>query len=230
EDAICPSVAYAESEEVIADVINRMQSELAALYAEDKYAEAAELFEKYLYSYCDDAGSFNADWGYLITAEKDDNSWVGNFTDLAKDIYAYNVKEGNAFTADGQIGVSYTYNLTGTATSDYAGVSVMMVAKTPFAGKDGSEFDISAMTDEQIVAHLKSQVKGDGTSLYDALKEGLLTESRNLAYSNYVSGIPQDIYERDEEKNKITVSEDYKGVIEINTKKLKKNIYDEYLG
>ncbi|MBQ8178240.1 MAG: hypothetical protein IJ033_03505, partial [Clostridia bacterium] len=46
EDAICPSVAYAESEEVIADVINRMQSELAALYAEDKYAEAAELFEK----------------------------------------------------------------------------------------------------------------------------------------------------------------------------------------
>ena len=230
EDAICPSIAYAESEEVIADVIARMQSELSALYAEDKYDEAKELFEKYLYSYCDDAGSFNANWGYLITADKDDNSWVGNFTDLAKDIYAYNTKEGNTFTADGQIGVSYTYNLTGTTKSDYAGVSVMMVAKTPFVGKDGSEFDISAMTNDQIIAHLKSQVKGDGTTLYDALKEGLETESRNLAYSNYVTGIPQDIFERDEENNKITVNKDYKDVIEINTKKLKKNIYDEYLG
>ncbi len=230
EDAICPSIAYVENEEIIIDVINRMQSELAALYAENKYEEAAELFEKYLYSYCDDSGSFNAAWGYLITADKDDNSWVGNFTDLAKDIFAYNTNEGNAFVADNKIGISYTYNLTGTATSDYAGVSVMMVAKTPFASKDGSEFDISTMTDEQIIAHLKSQFKGDGTSLYDALKDGLLTEARSLEYSNYTKGIPQDIFERDEEDNKITANKDYEDVIEIDTKKLQKNIYDEYLG
>ena len=106
----------------------------------------------------------------------------------------------------------------------------MMVAKTPFAGKDGSEFDISNMSDADILAHLKAQVKGDGTSLYDALKDGILSEDRNLAYSDYVKIVPQDVFERDEENNKITVNKDYKDVIEIKVKKLKKNIYDEYLG
>lgn len=229
ETAVCPSIAYGE-EGIISDIIASIESELATLYAESDYEGAAELFERYLYTYCDDAGSFNANWGYLITADKKDNSWVENFTDLAKDIYAYNTNVGNAFTADGTIGVSFTYSLSGNATSDYAGVSIMMVSKTPFLGKDGSEFDISAMSDADIIAHLKSQFKGDGTSLYESLKEGLLTEEKSLAYSNYVNVIPQDIYERDEKNNKITVSKDYKGVIEINTKKLKKNIYDEYIG
>ena len=229
EDEICPSIAYTEEDE-ISDIITKIEGELKALYAEDKYAEAAELFEKYLYTYCDDAGSFNANWGYLVTADKDDNSWVENFTDLAKEIYAYNGKVGNTFTADNKIGVSFTYSLSGNASSDYAGVSIMMVAKTPFAGKDGSEFDISNMSDADILAHLKAQVKGDGTSLYDALKDGILSEDRNLAYSDYVKIVPQDVFERDEENNKITVNKDYKGVIEIKVKKLKKNIYDEYLG
>lgn len=229
EDEICPSIAYTEEDE-ISDIITKIEGELKALYAEDKYAEASELFEKYLYTYCDDAGSFNANWGYLVTADKDDNSWVENFTDLAKEIYAYNGKVGNTFTADNKIGVSFTYSLSGNASSDYAGVSIMMVAKTPFAGKDGSEFDISNMSDADILAHLKAQVKGDGTSLYDALKDGILSEDRNLAYSDYVKIVPQDVFERDEENNKITVNKDYKDVIEIKVKKLKKNIYDEYLG
>lgn len=229
-EGLCPSVAYATEEEVIIAVIERLQGELQALYAEDKYAEAAELFEKYLYTYCDDAGSFNAAWGYLITAEKDDNSWVSNFTDLAKSIFEYNNKEGNAFTADGKIGVSYTYSLSGNASSDYAGVSVMMVSKTPFAGKDGSELDISAMSDAEIIAHLKSQVKGDGTTLYDALKDGLRSEARSLAYSDFVAGVPTEIFERDDDNNKITPNKDYKDEIKIEVKKLKKNIYDAYTG
>ena len=102
EDEICPSIAYTEEDE-ISDIITKIEGELKALYAEDKYVEASELFEKYLYTYCDDAGSFNANWGYLVTADKDDNSWVENFTDLAKEIYAYNGKVGNTFTADWRI-------------------------------------------------------------------------------------------------------------------------------
>ncbi len=229
-EGTCPSIAFAESEEVIKDVIDKIEAELVALYATNDYAGAQELLERYLYTYCDDAGSFNADWGYLIAKEEDDNGWVKDFTALAKSIFAYNQNEGNAFTADGTIGISYTYNLTGTASSDYAGVSIMMVSKTPFAGASDAEFDISGMTDEQIIAHLKAQVKGDGTTLYDALKDGLKNEARSLAYSEFIKIVPQDIYERDEENNKITVSKDYKGIIEINVKKLKKNIYDQYVG
>ena len=193
-----------------------------------EYEEAYELFEKYLYTYCDDAGSFNADWGYLITAEKDDNSWVEDFTQLAKDIYGYNTKEGNAFTADGKIGVSYTCNLTGNTSSDYAGVSVMVIANTPFVAKDGSELTFA--DDNAIISYLKASFNGKGKSLYDVLKDGLRNEDRTIAYNEYIKVVPQDIYERDEEKNKITVNKDYKDVIEINVKKLKKNIYDQYLG
>ena len=227
-EGLCPSIAYADGEEKIVDVINRLQGELTALYAEDKYEEAYELFEKYLYTYCDDAGSFNADWGYLITAEKDDNSWVEDFTQLAKDIYGYNTKEGNAFTADGKIGVSYTCNLTGNTSSDYAGVSVMVIANTPFVAKDGSELTFA--DDNAIISYLKASFNGKGKSLYDVLKDGLRNEDRTIAYNEYIKVVPQDIYERDEEKNKITVNKDYKDVIEINVKKLKKNIYDQYLG
>lgn len=228
-EGLCPSIAYADSEEKIIDVINRLESELTALYAESKYEEAYELFEKYLYTYCDDAGSFNANWGYLITADKDDNSWVENFTDLAKDIFAYNTTEGNAFTADGKIGVSYTCNLTGSASSDYAGVSVMVIANTPFASKDGSELNFA--DDAAIIAYLKSSFNGEGKSLYDVLKNGLRDEDKSIAYNEYLKVVPQDIYERNEDKkNKITVNKDHKEIIEINVKKLKKNIYDQYLG
>ncbi|MBO5773980.1 MAG: hypothetical protein J6R44_04025 [Clostridia bacterium] len=228
-EGLCPSIAYADSEEKIIDVINRLEGELTALYAEGKYEEAEALFEKYLYSYCDDAGSFNADWGYLITAEKDDNSWVEDFTLLAKDIYAYNTTEGNAFVADGEIGISYTCNLTGNTTSDYAGVSVMMVANTPFIAKDGSE--LVFQDDASIIAYLKSTFNGKGKSLYEVLKNGLKEEDKSIAYNEYIKVVPQDIYERNEDKkNKITVNKDYKDVIEINVKKLKKNIYDQYLG
>ena len=227
-EGLCPSIAFAESEEVIADVIARMQSELGALYAEQKYDEAYELFEKYLYSYCDDAGSFNADWGYLIAPEKDDNSWVENFTELAGNIYSYNTNVGNAFVADGEIGVSFTYSLSGTASSDYAGVSVMMVAKTPFIGESGDELVFA--NDDEIISYLQSTFNGKGVSLYDTLKKNIRDEERSLAYNDYIKIVPQDVYERDEENNKITANKDYKGVIEINTKKLKKNIYDQYLG
>ncbi len=227
-EGMCPSVAFAESEEVIADVIDRMEGELNTLYGANDYAGAKDLFEKYLYTYCDDAGSFNADWGYLIAKEESNNSWVKDFTKLAKDLYGYKAVEGNAFTADGTIGISYTYSLSGTASSDYAGVSVMMISKTPFDGLADAELNFA--DDAQIIAYLKANVNGAGKTLYQALKESLVEEVKSLAYSDYIKVVPQDIYERDEENNKITLNKDYKGIIEIKAKKIKKNIYDLYVG
>ena len=225
---LCPSIAFAESEETIISVIDRLEGELDALYAEQKYAEAYDLFEKYLYSYCDDAGSFNADWGYLIAPDKKDNSWVENFTNLAKSVYGYNTNVGNAFVADGEIGIGYTYSLSGNASSDYAGVTVMTVSKTPFIDELGDELVFA--DDTAILTHLKSTYNGKGVSLYDTLKKNIRDEDRSIAYNDYIKIVPQDIYERDEENNKITVNKDHKDVIEINVRKLKKNIYDEYLG
>ena len=67
--------------------------------------------------------------------------------------------------------------------------------------------------------------------MYEVLKNGLKEEDKSIAYNEYIKVVPQDIYERNEDKkNKITVNKDYKDVIEINVKKLKKNIYDQYLG
>ncbi len=228
DDAICPSVAFVESEENIKDVIARIEGELNTLYGANDYEGAKDLFEKYLYTYCDDAGSFNANWGYLIAKEEANNSWVKDFTKLAKDLYAYKAVEGNAFTADGTIGVSYTYSLSGTASSDYAGVSIMMISKTPFNGLADAELTFA--DDAQIIAYLKANFNGEGISLYDAIKDGLVQEARSLAYSDYIKIVTQDIYERDEENNKITLNKDYKGIIEIKAKKIKKNIYDLYVG
>ena len=86
------------------------------------------------------------------------------------------------------------------------------------------------MSDAEIITYLKSRVKGDGTTLYQALRDGLLEEAKSQAYTDYVSNMPTEIFERDPENNKITVNKDYKDSIKINARKLKKHIYDEYLG
>ena len=105
----------------------------------------------------------------------------------------------------------------------------MVIANTPFASKDGSELNFA--DDAAIIAYLKSSFNGEGKSLYDVLKNGLRDEDKSIAYNEYLKVVPQDIYERNEDKkNKITVNKDHKEIIEINVKKLKKNIYDQYLG
>ena len=233
-EANCPSKAFLEVDKTIKEVIGDMQTELQAIYsnteltAEEKEEKAIAYFEEMLYTYCDDQGSFNADWGYLIAKEEDDNGWVKDFTNLAKDIYAYGQNAGNAFTADGTIGTCYTTNLTGSTSSDYAGVTAMMIVKTPFANATAT--DLANMNDADVITFLKSNFNGKGVSLYDAMKKSLKEEDKNLAYNEYIKIVPQDIYERDEDNNKITVDKKYKGKIEINTNKLKKNIYDEYTG
>ncbi len=216
-------------EVLVKDVIAELETKLAEIYggtSENKASEATELFLEYLYKYNDDPGIFNNAYGYLMTADPEDSGWVDAFNELGEAIFTYDNaalggagKVGNAFDADGHLAYSC---------SNY-GVHLMMISSTPFAGVNDEELALGG-TDAEIIAYLKSRVNpSTGKSLYETLRDGLKTENRTLKYNAFVSDVPEDIFERDE-KNKLTVNESVKGVIDINVKKIKKEIYDVYLG
>ena len=216
-------------EVLVKDVIAELETKLAEIYngtSENKASEATELFLEYLYKYNDDPGIFNNAYGYLMTADPEDSGWVDAFNELGEAIFTYNNaalggagKVGNAFDADGHLAYSC---------SNY-GVHLMMISSTPFAGLNDEELALGG-TDAEIIAYLKSRVNpSTGKSLYETLRDGLETENRTLKYNAFVSDVPEDIFERDE-KNNLTVNEAVKGVIDINVKKIKKEIYEVYLG
>lgn len=216
-------------EVLVKDVIAELETKLAEIYggtSENKASEATELFLEYLYKYNDDPGIFNNAYGYLMTADPEDSGWVDAFNELGEAIFTYDNaalggagKVGNAFDADGHLAYSC---------SNY-GVHLMMISSTPFAGVNDEELALGG-TDAEIIAYLKSRVNpSTGKSLYETLRDGLKTENRTLKYNAFVSDVPEDIFERDE-KNNLTVNESVKGVIDINVKKIKKEIYDVYLG
>ncbi len=227
EDA--ETVGPFEDEVLVKDVIAELETKLAEIYngtSENKASEATELFLEYLYKYNDDPGIFNNAYGYLMTADPEDSGWVDAFNELGEAIFTYNNaalggagKVGNAFDADGHLAYSC---------SNY-GVHLMMISSTPFAGVNDEELALGG-TDAEIIAYLKSRVNpSTGKSLYETLRDGLETENRTLKYNAFVSDVPEDIFERDE-KNNLTVNESVKGVIDINVKKIKKEIYEVYLG
>ena len=227
EDA--ETVGPFEDEVLVKDVIAELETKLAEIYngtSENKASEATELFLEYLYKYNDDPGIFNNAYGYLMTADPEDSGWVDAFNELGEAIFTYNNaalggagKVGNAFDADGHLAYSC---------SNY-GVHLMMISSTPFAGVNDEELALGG-TDAEIIAYLKSRVNpSTGKSLYETLRDGLETENRTLKYNAFVSNVPEDIFERDE-KNNLTVNESVKGVIDINVKKIKKEIYEVYLG
>ena len=216
-------------EVLVKDVIAELEGKLNDIYngtSENKASEATELFLEYLYKYNDDPGIFNNAYGYLMTADPEDSGWVDAFNELGEAIFTYDNaalggagKVGNAFDADGHLAYSC---------SNY-GVHLMMISSTPFAGVNDEELALGG-TDAEIIAYLKSRVNpSTGKSLYETLRDGLETENRTLKYNAFVSDVPEDIFERDE-KNNLTVNEAVKGVIDINVKKIKKEIYDVYLG
>ena len=216
-------------EVLVKDVIAELETKLAEIYngtSENKASEATELFLEYLYKYNDDPGIFNNAYGYLMTADPEDSGWVDAFNELGEAIFTYDNaalggagKVGNAFDADGHLAYSC---------SNY-GVHLMMISSTPFAGLNDEELALMG-TDAEIIAYLKSRVNpSTGKSLYETLRDGLETENRTLKYNAFVSDVPEDIFERDE-KNNLTVNESVKGVIDINVKKIKKEIYEVYLG
>lgn len=214
---------------LVKDVIAELETKLGEIYngtSENKASEATALFLEYLYKYNDDPGIFNNAYGYLMTADPDDSGWVDAFNELGEAIFTYNNsalggagKVGNAFDADGHLAYK---------ASNY-GIHLMMISSTPFAGVNDEELALMG-TDAEIIAYLKSRVNpSTGKSLYETLRDGLKTENRTLKYNAFVSNVPEDIFERDE-KNKLTVNESVKGFIDINVKKIKKEIYDVYLG
>ena len=216
-------------EVLVKDVIAELETKLAEIYggtSENKASEATALFLEYLYKYNDDPGIFNNAYGYLMTADPEDSGWVDAFNELGEAIFTYDNaalggagKVGNAFDADGHLAYSC---------SNY-GVHLMMISSTPFAGVNDEELALGG-TDAEIIAYLKSRVNpSTGKSLYETLRDGLETENRTLKYNAFVSDVPEDIFERDE-KNNLTVNESVKGVIDINVKKIKKEIYEVYLG
>lgn len=216
-------------EVLVKDVIAELEGKLNDIYngtSENKASEATELFLEYLYKYNDDPGIFNNAYGYLMTADPEDSGWVDAFNELGEAIFTYDNaalggagKVGNAFDADGHLAYSC---------SNY-GVHLMMISSTPFAGLNDEELALMG-TDAEIIAYLKSRVNpSTGKSLYETLRDGLETENRTLKYNAFVSDVPEDIFERDE-KNNLTVNEAVKGVIDINVKKIKKEIYEVYLG
>lgn len=228
-EGLCPSIPYGEDEK-LSEVIAKIKNEFDGIMAgegteEEKYAKIAEAFDKYIYIYNDDSGTFNNNWGYLIAPETKDNSWVTEFTELGQSLIDYNNTVGNVYTESGKLAECYTMSLSG-SDSDYAGVSIMMVSATPF---EGVTSELSFADDAAIISYFKNYTKGDGTSLYDTFKKNLRDEARSSAYSDFTKCVPTEIFERND-KNKITVNKSVKDEIKIEKSKLKKNIYDVYVG
>lgn len=234
-------------EELVSDVIGKLESVLGKIYAgqalteaEDGYDYAAEqldtpekrsaaaidVFLDYLYRYNDDPGIFNNAYGYLMTADPEDSGWVDAFNELGDAVFKVENAGlgsgtglvGNAFGADGKLAWK---------ASNY-GIHLMMVSATPFKGVTG-ELVLPA-TDAEIVAYLKGRTNPDtGESMYGVITDGLKSENRTTVYNAFISGVPTDLFTRDK-KNKLVLNDSVKDWLSINAKKIKNEIYKVYLG
>ena len=234
-------------EELVSDVIGKLESVLGKIYAgqalteaEDGYDYAAEqldtpekrsaaaidVFLDYLYRYNDDPGIFNNAYGYLMTADPEDSGWVDAFNELGDAVFKVENAGlgsgtglvGNAFGADGKLAWK---------ASNY-GIHLMMVSATPFKGVTG-ELVLPA-TDADIVAYLKGRINPDtGESMYGVITDGLKSENRTTVYNAFISGVPTDLFTRDK-KNKLVLNDSVKDWLSINAKKIKNEIYKVYLG
>lgn len=236
-DATDETSAPFGEEEKVSVVVERLQSELQAVYGDsaksdaEKQAAAIEIFVDYMYKYNDDPGIFNNDYGYLMTAEPEDSGWVDAFNELGDAIFTYNNtavggmgKVGNAFEADGKLAWR---------ASDY-GIHLMMISATPFAGAekisaDGTLFNEAQMpADGEIINYLKSRTNPvSGESMYDTIRDGLKDENRTTVYNAFVKDVPTDIFERND-KNKLELNENVEKWLDIEAGKIKKQIYDVY--
>ena len=237
-DATDETSAPFGDEEKVSAVVERLQGELQAVYADsaksaaEKQAAAIEIFVDYMYKYNDDPGIFNNDYGYLMTAEPEDSGWVDAFNELGDAIFTYNNtavggmgKVGNAFEADGKLAWR---------ASDY-GIHLMMISATPFAGAekisaDGTLFNEAQMpADSEIINYLKSRTNPvSGESMYDTIRDGLKDENRTTVYNAFVKDVPTDIFERND-KNKLELNENVEKWLDIEAGKIKKQIYDVYV-
>ena len=236
------SKPFADEEENVSAVVERLQSELQAVYGDsaksdaERQAAAIEIFVDYMYKYNDDPGIFNNAYGYLMTADPEDSGWVDAFNELGDAIFSYNNTAvggtgaiGNAFEeVDGENGkeVKLAWRA-----SDY-GIHLMMISATPFKDADptdGTTYEELTMPGD-IIGYLKGRKNPDtGVSMYETLRKGLRDENRTAVYNDFVKKVPTDIFERND-KNKLVLNENVKGWLEINANKIKKEIYEVYAG
>ena len=222
------SKPFADEEENVSAVVERLQSELQAVYGDsaksdaERQAAAIEIFVDYMYKYNDDPGIFNNAYGYLMTADPEDSGWVDAFNELGDAIFTYDNAVGNAFESDGKLAWR---------ASDY-GIHLMMISATPFKdaySTDGTTYDELTMPGD-IIGYLKGRKNPDtGVSMYETLRKGLRDENRTAVYNDFVKKVPTDIFERND-KNKLVLNENVKGWLEINANKIKKEIYEVYAG
>lgn len=218
-------------EEKVSEVIARLQDKLKDVYddetltAADRSARATEIFLDYLYRYNDDPGIFNNDYGYLMTPDPEDSGWVDAFNELGAEIFSYNNAAlggagvvGNAFNADGTLAWK---------ASNY-GIHLMMISATPFAGVTG-ELTLPS-TDAEIVTYLKGRVNpASGESMYDTIADALKTENRTAVYNAFVSGVPTELFTRND-RNKLKLNDGIENWLSVNAGKIKREIYDVLVG
>lgn len=237
-EGVCPSIPFGKivdgvlvenNEELVVDVMNRLEAELSAIYldAEKTPADALAKFEEYMYIYNEDPGIMNNSVGYYGK----NSNFQKSFLDLAKDVFTESAKLGNAFAwmdkngneikDSDEVGLGYTF-------SSY-GIHLVAVSFMPFAS-DSNNLELSFANDAEKLAYLKRTYDNTGKTYYDNLKKAVVDAKKNARYTDFTAAnTPEKVYERDEKDNKFTLPKDLKGIVFMENKKLKE-LFDEYMG
>ena len=103
-----------------------------------------------------------------------------------------------------------------------------MISATPFAGVTG-ELTLPS-TDADIVTYLKGRVNpASGESMYDTIADALKTENRTAVYNAFVSGVPTELFTRND-RNKLELNDGIENWLSVNAGKIKREIYDVLVG
>lgn len=214
ETGVCPSIAYIDNEVAFTEIYNSLQTKLQTVYNNSELTDAQKseqafsIFKDYMYRYNDDPGTMNSSTGYLIAPEgvKDPNGFYQSFLDLAHDVYDYSGAVGNAFTADGKLGYTFT---------DY-GVHIIMVSMTPFENVVPNTA-LTFSDDAAMLDYIKTtKVSIYGKTIYEVLKEKVITDAKTQAYSQFTNTRIKSDLKEDE------------SAVKINEKKMKK-LYELYV-
>ncbi len=232
---ICPSIRYGriaddgtlkingvdeDYAEKILDVMARLEAELVAVEndetksAEEKQRASIEIFERYMYSYNDDAGCMNKPSGYYGKTE----GFAKEFLELSQEVFDYNPTVGNAFVSPGKIGYAYTS----------FGLHIVMISAVPFKDATNNE-DLSFENDEELKAYYKTEYDVNGNSIYKNVEKQLKDQKKTQAYLNFTTEhVPTKLITRNEKDNKVTLEKSLKKEVKIDAKKLK-GIFDLFL-
>lgn len=231
---VCPAIRYGRIgsdgkllllddenyKEKAVDVMARLQAELlvvkndATLNETEKSEKSVKIFEKYMYTYNDDAGIMNNTLGYYGKNE----GFQKEFVDLAKNVWAHSQEVGNAFDSADKLGHAF---------SSY-GVHIVMISSAPFSNAVNDQ-ELKFANDTALIKYFKTDYNVDGDSIYKDIEKKLKDQKKNTAYSDFVNKIvPEKTITRNDKNNKVTLDKSLKGIVTIEAKKLQK-IFNQYL-